>query len=604
MIEESKNYIELYPSYWIYNAGIVGLIRTLKNYNVNADDGFEIENGLLKVQKELWENIISIYPGFMSEIFNTDNSYWFNNFFSQKGNRIFQNNIDPNQLSGYTFYYLLDKDNLTFEEKVFLLCLSIESTTKSEKDISALKEKKAPKEFEAVINFVLGVLKKDAGEIKEKIKSEYSKNKKYNFKSLLKILGNESLFNKLKNLLSPLNGNTIYNYDFKNSDLKGIVNSAGNEYVYKQLKEKIKCIEGPFSCAFCGDNTNNQTYFDMRWFYYEGGSKKEFPNFYWSDSTQMPICGKCQLVLYFSPLGIYSDSKTYQGEFINIPDIKYLWDLNHYRISVYQSRSKEKWLKYDERSKLIDALVSTGAYLQLKSRWLMQNIEIIKLGGRRKYTAYNIEIAPIPLKILSGHTSKSIAQWLSNVENIRIKKISNDPNKKRYLYTRGHAEFTNGREIIEKFLNNDVGLINSTAILLFKLYFEKDELKNPLNDFEKLIVYSLKPLLFLNLSLIKARETYSDFHRLGNSISNFFASSNKEKDDFSNKTLPPLFNSVYTLRKNNFIEILMRIYMVYEAEVDNKLLEMLRMNNNEFQTESLLLIIGILEKIKYGENDE
>jgi len=602
MMEESKDYIEIYPSYWIYNAGIFGIIRTLKNYNIKADDGFKIESGLLKVQKETWENLISIYPGFMSKNFNTDKRNWFNNFFSQKGNRIFQNNIDPNQLSGNTLYYLLDKDNLTFEEKVFLLFLSMESTNNAIKDITVLKEKKASEELESEINFVLGVLKMDADDIKEKIKSRSPKNKKYNFKSLLKILGNGCLFNKFKNLLSPVNRNTIYNCDFDNLDLNEIANSAGNAFVYKHLK-KIECIDGSFFCAFCGDNTNNQSYFDMRWFYYEGGSKKGFPNFYWGDSTQMPICGKCQLVLYFSPLGIYSDSNTFRGEFINIPDIKYLWDLNYYRMSVYQSRSKEKWLKYEERSKLIDALVSTGAYLQLKSRWLMQNVEIIELGGKRKNTVYNIEIAPIPLKILSDHTSKYIAQWLSYVENIRIRKISNELYKKSCLYTRGHAEFTNGREIIEKFLNNDVGWINSTAILLFKLYFEEDKSKNPLNDFEKLFKYSLKPLLFLNLSLMKTKEAYSDFYGLGKSISNFFEGS-KEKDTFLKKTLPPLFNCVYTLRKNNFIEILIRIYMAYQAEVDDRLLKILRLNNNEFQTESLLLIIGILEKIKHGENDE
>ena len=75
----------------------------------------------------------------------------------------------------------------------------------------------------------------------------------------------------------------------------------------------------------------------------------------------------------------------------------------------------------------------------------------------------------------------------------------------------------------------------------------------------------------------------------------------KNRNDFERTFLPPLFNCVYTSRKNDFLEILMRIYMSNYKEVDDCLLKMFSFNNTLFQTESLLLLIGILQEYNKGE---
>jgi hypothetical protein len=320
----------------------------------------------------------------------------------------------------------------------------------------------------------------------------------------------------------------------------------------------------------------------------------------------LPICNNSKLVLFFSPLGIFPDSNTEKGEFINIPDVCFLWELNNYRMKAYYTREGEYWLKSNERSKLIDSIVSTGAYLQLKSRWLLQNVEIIEIGGRRDKTVYNLELSTKVLNLLGDHASRSIPFWLNQIEFINIKKAPDNPDakaKKNSILTKKFTGFTTGREIVERFLKNDTGWLNKISVLLFKLYFEINKNKEPLNDFKRLIDKSLKPLLLLNLSLLHGKEVFSEFHKLGHSIGGLFKSRD-EKDRFKNAILPPLFSCVYTLRKENFVELLMKIYMEYQIEVDVGLVKILKLIDIEFQVESLSLLIGILEKIHYGEKDE
>jgi hypothetical protein len=103
--------------------------------------------------------------------------------------------------------------------------------------------------------------------------------------------------------------------------------------------------------------------------------------------------------------------------------------------------------------------------------------------------------------------------------------------------------------------------------------------------------------------LIREKEAYSEIYDLGKSMAGIFKSS-EEKSRFKKTLLPPLFNCVYTLRKSDFIEILMKTYMEYEYEADKRLIDILKFNDIEFQVESLLLLTGILEKINYGEKNE
>lgn len=79
---------------------------------------------------------------------------------------------------------------------------------------------------------------------------------------------------------------------------------------------------------------------------------------------------------------------------------------------------------------------------------------------------------------------------------------------------------------------------------------------------------------------------------------------NKEEEKFKKTVLPSLFNCVYTVRKTDFLELILKIHLSYEKEVNEKLLELIRLKDTHFQVESQMMIIGILEKINHGEDNE
>jgi hypothetical protein len=97
-MEENKDYIELYPSYWIYNAGIVGILRTLKEYKKNEGVDFYFRNGALHVPQNVWGELGSYYVEMMEKQFGGD---WFvnNKVFGGKKAMIFPNNLNSSTLN-------------------------------------------------------------------------------------------------------------------------------------------------------------------------------------------------------------------------------------------------------------------------------------------------------------------------------------------------------------------------------------------------------------------------------------------------------------------------------------------------------------------------
>jgi len=455
------------------------------------------------------------------------------------------------------------------------------------------------------------------------------KKKKEEIKDLI-ILSPLEIKNGINNREIELKKMNLAHIIWDVNDKNEIVNLTGiirDEIVEKGFRAKLegnekKRGEDNFQCSFCGSLTNQAVTFETKWFAYEGGGEG-FKNFLWHGSSQLPICNNSKLVLFFSPFGIFPDENTNKGEFINIPNIKTLWELNNYRMSIYHMKKEKKKGMGNNRSQLIDAIVSTGAYLQLKSRWLLQNIEVIELGGKRPKTVHNFEISPSALKLLTDHSSTSISTWLSTIETFQVKSPPSDKSlyEKNTIYSKKEKKFVNGKTIIEKFLANERGGLTNIAIRIFKLYFEKDKLSIPnliLNDyFSTLKEYGLKPLLFLILSLIHGKESRSIFLKIGEEIGIFFLNENKNntenknegKDIFEKVYFPSLFNHVYNLKKNDFVEMLIKIYMGYYKEVDTRLINLIRFSDIEFQAEALMLLIGVLEKLNekksnYGEYDE
>jgi len=615
---ENRDYIRLYPGYWLYNAGLVGIIRTLERFVKKEGYGYHFERNSLHVPVQSWDQLKEYYIDLMEELFGKN--WFYGKIFGYKDKGIFPNNklINGLKIKGDNLFNKIDDwlyTNKNFSISKWRLMQWIIFFI-SNIDRGSIETNLNTEELKIFIETGFKKLKKlevDVYKFEEEFYNWDEEERKELIKAILNYLA----------LKYPANWSQLWD---ESGRVKSYVLTVIKNSLLERLKEVLneKEIKKKGSkkkektCSFCGQQTLSEEFFEMKWFSYEGGSLK-FNNFYYNDSTQLPICPDCRLVLYFSPLGIFADSDTRQGEFINIPDIRFLWELNHYRMNVQHSRKEEEKQRYGERSTLIDAIVSTGAYLQMKSRWLLQNVEIIEIGGEHSETVYNLDISPIPLKLLGDYTSRSIPLWLNQIEPIKIEQApkgqqKKDQQKKDYnknrILTRKYVGFTNGRDIIDAFLHNDTGRLNKISILLFKLYFEKDRASGtPLNDFNRLIKQSLKPILLANLSLLHGKESYSEVYKLGQAIGRLFQARDEKarqekKDRFESAILPPLFQCVVTLQKEVFGELLLKIYMEYRVEVDLRLVKILKLKDSEFQVESLLLLVGILEEIHHGEKDE
>lgn len=596
------NFIELFPAYWIYNAGLVGIIRTLKRFDMKEGQDYKIENSALKITEAVWDKLISRYIVIMEEIFGKN---WFYGKIAYQSNEggIFTNNKLINGLKVPDLKFIDDKSKWIYE-------MNIKYKQDKQSKIGVWR-------FRQWITYVIGKLKKneivdiiEISELETKIKEDlktFNKEKKglTNLESQIYEWNDPVVKSFTMNVVRYLYNMNCESWESiwdENDNVKPEIIDSIKIALGKRLRQILIGKDGKhdIACSFCGNKEKNCDNFDMRWFSYEGGSTGGFNNFYWENSTQLPICGRCRLVIYFSPLGIFPGSDTRQGEFINIPDIESLWRLNNYRMEIFKTKKEEQYKMPGERSRLIDAIVSTGAYLQLKSRWLLQNIEIIEIGGAKKDTVYNLEIAPTSLRLLTDYSSSNIAGWLNSVEKIEIRKSQGKLYKGKYMYTNKYPGFANGKEIVERFLQGDSGWLIKISILLFKTYFEKERdnrNQQPLNNFSTLIEKSVKPLLSLILSHLKREETSSEFITAGKSFARFFNS----RDEFEGTFLPAMFNSIYTFRRNDLIEIIMKIYIRNEEAIDDKYLELLKINDMEFQVEALLFIIGILENLHHKE---
>lgn len=609
-MEENKDDLRFYPGYWIYNAGLVGMIRTFEHFGKHEGLGYSFENNSLIIYHKYWPELKRYYVEYMEDVFGKNWFYW--KIAGYKGTGIFSNNRLINglekEIKEYDFFLNLNDEDWLYSSDFPIskwrffqwIIFSISKIDKKEiaKDIE-------PETLKEAIKNRFKELKK--GDVKE---LDFE-NELYQWKDEEK----KKIIKAILNYLALKKTDAWEQLWDKNEKVKKDVLDILNTALIARIENSDSKIKKERTCSFCSKATHSKEFFETKWFSYEGGSMK-FNNFYYNNSTQLPLCANCQLVIYFSPLGIFPDSDTGKGEFINIPDARYLWELNNYRMKVYNINGNEESV-YTERNKLIDSIVSTGAYLQLKSRWLLQNIEIISMlekvdkkldkKEKRKTTVYNFEMSPRVLNLLGDYSVRFFPQWLNQIESINVQSINEKPgvrDNKHWILTKKYTEFTKGREIIERVLRNDTGWLNKISILLFKLYFEIEKNSNSrLNDFDQLIEKSIKPLLLVTLSLIRGKESFSEIYELGKSIGGLFKSA-EEKAKFEKTILSPLFNCIYTLRKSNFVEIVMRIYMEYECKVDGRLIDILKFKDIEFQVESLLLLIGILERINKGAKDE
>lgn len=565
-LDETKEWVVLYPSYWLYNAGIVGILRALDNFdnleavknildevkNDGVDNLYVFEKtGEVKIHRKVWSELPRIYVEVMEESFGQD--WFYSSVFKQtkESDVIFPNNVLIN--TGLKNRFLESDFGVLFSSEVG------DKVKVGKYSLTGWKE----------LFFTIDMLEK------YKFKENDFKDgciKNYKFKNIKEIYESEDVdfknyilasLNKLYARIKESKKDSLIWKDAvfqKDLVIKGIkkviVDRIVDDIMYEHENKKNKEL-----CSFCGNKAFSKKKFGMNWFSSEGGSVSGAENTYWRKSSQPIICGVCQFVLFFIPLGIIRKTDRIDNlnnvEFINIPDAEILWKINKYRLEMQK-------LEGEKNAKFINTITSTGALLSLKNKWSLQNIEFVEIGGMRKNTVYNLEVSTVASELISNNRNYNIIKWIDSVEKI--------------YYTKSGSDIK-GKRLVQHILNNEKYQILKYCKILFKEYIQK---KYKYSD-------SINSLINICISLEKQNESEGNFLRLGKEFSKILKGEDKE-------IIKGLSSKIFANKKEDFIQEIIKFYAKNAKPLPNTLLDMISEENSlVFQLNAMSFILAVVK---------
>ncbi len=368
MVAGQENTITLYPSNWLYNAGVIGLLRVLEF----GKKSIILDNNNLALKSDYFKNFEIYYFEYALKVFLRDE------FSFQETKKIFK------------------------EEKISIS--NIENDFR--KDIDNLK---ANDDFEAFLNDIgnifnnyknqLNTLGCEKGLKKQKIE----KGLKEDF---------DNTFSKIKGLLSksyfPFLAKFYFNKDsIGNPSCKRGIENFREKYIDKVLEIIYKPPNGIYSCFFCS-KTFPETYlseFTEENFSPLGVSAKKFVNLFYHYNGKVyniKKCPVCELILLCAFAGFnkkpwqVTDIEKTDYIFINLPNIidcfhvnnRFATELKNYQLGIISDNIYHKGM---------EVVLST---LKGKSRWILENILFVEINptyGKQqrkpKFTYFNIDRA-------------------------------------------------------------------------------------------------------------------------------------------------------------------------------------------------------------------
>lgn len=356
--------ITLYPTNWLYNAGVIGFLRACA-YGLGEKS---LENLLLKNEcVELKEEMLN---------------FLFSNFEDK--------NIGP----------LKNKK----EEVVWLVPKSKE--IKRLKKISwwwlvLTEDMLIP---ESGSNAERAKRKQDR---KSKVKPKKSRAK--DDKELVKNIWG-TLFNV--HYRGLFNANT--NYLFKSSKQGKPVIEQFIDYT-----DRLMAANGNFICSFCGRNfgMENRKFFNKYCLFTSeqlkslGSSSTEFPNSFWNNNPQTILCPLCTYFLLHQHLGFNRQL------FINAPSFKIMWYLNKYLTEVVQRGYKE--LREILGMSLLEYALKIKVSLGV---WSLSNIELVvktRIKTERGYEE-TVDFYSLPSSVTMLLLDKDVASVLNEIGELSI----------------------------------------------------------------------------------------------------------------------------------------------------------------------------------------
>jgi len=369
--------IRLYPSNWLYNAGVVGFLRVLEECGESVE-GFLRDDGSVELELKVIERIFldmsnKVYPlsqlsiwhwCFIEETYKWAHQSIDEYIYSQlekikKGGQktqILKSIIDKN----------LNFENVFFDDEVNLVKAKVKEVDKN------VSEEK------------LWIMSKEISEI-IKPKADF-----YKYRKAIGFLFSSGGF--YQNLFNP-------------SQFKKI-----NKFIEKFNYNQIFKAQNPpqLSCTFCSDNKYETSPIDLQFMSYLFPATS-FVNTYWNlnENSITQICSLCKFLiihLHFSLLKLSDKSQI----FINAPSFRLMWLLNNYAKEVYKRGSAVKEIF---GISLIE--LARRHYVQF-GKWERMNIEAI--------VKHNdiIDFFSLPYETVDLLSDREIASLLNQIGEFKV----------------------------------------------------------------------------------------------------------------------------------------------------------------------------------------
>ena len=380
--------LSLYPTSWIYNAGVVGFLRVLDAMGedvegmLREDGGVEVETRILREKfretpDDLKDTILEGLP-----------SYWWS-YLQQTTGRKFSMDVCR---------------RLKVSDLKELLISKIQKREKRKGGKIKIEEYKVKSFYGCFREY------KIIPKIEEQLVCIYNRKGKDEIIDVCDLIPQNEwrdylLHRYLRQVLGALNG--IFQNMINNSrwnDLRKIVDDFRVREPFTDTgKEEAK--EGV--CIFCG--YRGKVYPLNFMFSSDLFPASGFPNSAWNLNSLSYYCKKCEFFIIHRHIGMTNLAKNF-AIFINAPSFKVMWYLNRYAREIY-GREKAERVERILAMSLIEMTLRLNREL---SRWAALNVEVVLKRGDE------INFYSLPYRVVRVITNRKVASLLSEINQFDV----------------------------------------------------------------------------------------------------------------------------------------------------------------------------------------
>lgn len=602
--------IRLYLNDWFYNAGIIGFLKILEH---NEDNFAKVQDNYIEFDTNNLRNFHKYYFKYFFDKYNVAENL--------------KKDVEPH------FNYIeenIEKENITKED--------LKKIKSNKKEIKGKVKKQLDKIKELDENIYLE-LKDIYDNIenfnnKEDIQDEKNKifkiieidniNKKLTSNIFKQILGNnffgqQSIFNIAKssstyeeqedivyrdyisNIVEIGYINDVLEQNVELEELSKYINNALEKNkisddikkVYKNINkkyiEKGKPIEDIKKyineqvigeCTLCENHNLLTSNYTEGMFIPLAMSSENAKNFFWNQDINLKVCDMCKLMLLCSPVGISNITKIEKDvkemkesnilSFVNIDtDVKTLLKTNN----ILQETSKRGKKYENPYVYLIQDIVEQNKQI---SSWQLDNIFIVEIDSeyRKKSRLYYFNIKRNVARFLVQYSNKTLN--LISDRKYKIQIVDDLLKNKDLKYT-----------IYEKMHNS--------------IKENKDDTFNNLLAVQSRYIINLLKKEGENMDIEKNNKKIYAIYKNGNEIHDILKARREESklDSYVYRML----NSIKNGNKQDFMDLVVRIYLMMEKDVPAIFIELLQEDTLDLETIGYSFLIGLISN-KYEKKEE